>query len=118
MRIHEGKREAPIVVYAAHLPTGHIKEIELGFDQGLYLALTYDDGVANQPYHPNQAAGVDPGEIHTLTTFRKDGESLMVTGRKARSSDRCCSRIFRLIKPLIGGNPGTRRPLALPVFDY
>ncbi|MCU6713053.1 hypothetical protein M6D81_30575 [Paenibacillus sp. J5C_2022] len=36
MGIHDGKRENPIVVYTTHLPEGQIKEIELGYDHGLY----------------------------------------------------------------------------------
>jgi putative transposase len=44
MGIHHGKREKPIVVYASHLPKGTIKESECCWDQGLYLAVTYEDG--------------------------------------------------------------------------
>jgi putative transposase len=32
--------------------------------------------------------GVDPGEIHTISAFGEDGESLIVTGRKIRSIHR------------------------------
>ena len=38
MGIHQGKREKPIVVHVARLPEGQIKEIELCYDNGLYLA--------------------------------------------------------------------------------
>ncbi|MCU6710963.1 transposase [Paenibacillus sp. J5C_2022] len=86
MGIHGGKREKPIVVYATHLPEGQIKEIELGYDHGLYLAISY--GMANKPYHKQQSAGVDPGEIHSLAAFREDGDSVIITGRKVRAIHR------------------------------
>jgi putative transposase len=88
MGIHNGKREKPIVVYASHLPEGHIKEIELCYDRGLVLAVSFEDGIENKPYHNGHSAGVDPGEIHTLAAFRDDGTSLIVTGRKQRSIHR------------------------------
>jgi putative transposase len=88
MGIHDGKREDPIVVYAKHLPEGTIKEIELCYDNGLYLAVSYEVGIENKPYQKNQSVGVDPGEIHSISAFREDGESLIVTGRKVRSIHR------------------------------
>ncbi|WP_144935113.1 RNA-guided endonuclease TnpB family protein [Paenibacillus sp. 32O-W] len=88
MGIHERKREKPIVVHVASLPAGQIKEIELGYDHGLYLAISYEDGRKNKSYRKQQAIGVDPGEIHTLAAFREDGESLIITGRKVRSIHR------------------------------
>ena len=88
MGIHQGKREKPITVHAASLPAGQIKEIELCYDNSLYLSISYEDGIENETYQANHAAGVDPGEIHSLTAFREDGESLIVTGRKVRSIHR------------------------------
>ncbi len=85
---HYGKREPPIVVYASHLPVGHIKEIELCYDNGLYLAISYEDGIESKPYYNDHSVGVDPGEIHTLAAFREDGASLIVTGRKVRAIHR------------------------------
>ncbi len=88
MGIHQGKREKPIVVFAKRLPEGQIKEMELCYDHGLYLAISYDDGVENKAYQNQHSVGVDPGEIHTLSAFRTDGESLMITGRRIRSIHR------------------------------
>lgn len=85
---HQEKREKPIVVHASHLPEGHIKEIELCYDNGLYLAVSYEDGIESKPYHNHHSAGVDPGEIHTLAAFREDGTSLIITGRKVRAIHR------------------------------
>jgi putative transposase len=88
MGIHHGKRVQPIVVQAVHLPQGQIKEIELCYDNGLYLAVSYEDGVENKSYCKNHSVGVDPGEIHSLAAFRKDGKSLIITGRKVRAIHR------------------------------
>ncbi|MFC4076475.1 RNA-guided endonuclease InsQ/TnpB family protein [Salinithrix halophila] len=88
MGIHEGKREKPIVIYTKILPQGKIKEIELCYDQRLYLSIAFDDGKENQPYEKKRSAGVDPGEIHTLAAFAESGEALIITGRKVRSIHR------------------------------
>jgi putative transposase len=88
MGIHHGKREKPIVVHAAQLPDGQIKEIELCYDNGLYLAISYEDGMESKPYQKNYSVGVDPGEIHSLASFREDGASLIITGRKVRAIHR------------------------------
>ncbi|WP_373233466.1 transposase, partial [Cohnella sp.] len=85
---HHGKRERPIVVQATHLPERQIKEIELCYDNGLYLAVSYEDGIESKPYYKNRSIGVDPGEIHTITAFGEDGGSLIITGRKVRAIHR------------------------------
>ena len=88
MGIHNGKREKPIVLYASHIPLGSIKELELCYDQGLYLSISFDDGVEKKSYTPGQAVAIDLGEIHTLSCFSENGEALIVTGRKLRSIHR------------------------------
>ncbi|GGE18542.1 transposase [Marinithermofilum abyssi] len=88
MGIHEGKRQKPIVLHTSDLPEGQIKEIELCYDQRLYLTVSFEDGVENQTYTSQQVAGVDLGEIHTLSSFCENGEALIVTGRKMRSIHR------------------------------
>lgn len=88
MGIHHGKREKPIVVYTNRLPEGQMKEMELCYDNGLYLAVSYDDGVESKSYQKHHTVGVDPGEIHTISAFGTDGESLIITGRKIRAIHR------------------------------
>jgi putative transposase len=100
MGIHDGKREKPIVVYTKNLPQGTIKEIELCYDHGLYLSVSFEDGKENPPYKKDQSAGVDPGEIHTLTAFAENGEALIITGRKARSIHRIRNKKLREIQRL------------------
>jgi putative transposase len=88
MGIHNGKREKPITVYTKNLPEGRIKEIELGYQNGLYLSIAFEDGKQNETYEKKQSAGVDPGEIHTLSAFAEGGEAVIITGRKVRSIHR------------------------------
>jgi putative transposase len=88
MGIHPGKREKPIVVYAANLPQGTIKEIECCYDNGWYLAVTYEDGQEAKVYQPGHSVGVDLGEIHTMVAFCENGQALLITGRKVRSFHR------------------------------
>jgi hypothetical protein len=61
-------------VYASHLPKGTIKEIECCLDQGLYLAVTYEDGQKAKAYKPGSSVGVDPGEIPPSARFAKTGK--------------------------------------------
>jgi putative transposase len=88
MGIHNGKREKPIVVYASNLPQGIIKEIECCYDNGWYLAITYEDGQEAKAYQPGRSVGVDLGEIHTMAAFCENGQALLITGRKVRSLHR------------------------------
>jgi hypothetical protein len=80
MGIHHGKREKPM--YASHLPKRTIKEIECCWDQGLYLAVTYEDGQKAKAYIPNFAVGVDLGEVQTIGAFCENGKPSSSRGEK------------------------------------
>jgi len=88
--IQNGKRTLPIVVRVnpKDLPYGDIKEIELCYDNGLYLALTYDDLEDEKECNGVNSAGVDLGEIHSIAGFANNGEAIIITGRKLRSINR------------------------------
>jgi putative transposase len=88
MGIHNGKREKPIVVYASNLPEGTLKEIEFCYDNGPYLAISFEDGIENKEYIKQSAVGVDLGEIHSISSFHESGEALIITGREVRSVHR------------------------------
>ncbi|WP_102177574.1 RNA-guided endonuclease InsQ/TnpB family protein, partial [Fischerella thermalis] len=100
MGIHNGKREKPIVLHTKNLPEETIKEIELCYDHGLYLSVSFEDGKENLPYEKKQSAGVDPGEIHTLVAFAESGEALIITGRKIRSIHRLRNKKVAAIQRL------------------
>jgi putative transposase len=81
----DGKRQKPIVVRVKNLPKGTIKEIELIYDRGLKLSISYDDGLKPKTNDfPNRSA-VDFGEIHAIAAVAENGENLIITGRKMRS---------------------------------
>jgi putative transposase len=88
MGVHNRKREKPIIVYTSNLPQGTIKEIECCYDNGWYLAVTYEDGQEAKAYQPRRSVGVDLGEIHTMAAFCENGQGLLITGRKVRSLHR------------------------------
>ncbi|MGC7872189.1 RNA-guided endonuclease InsQ/TnpB family protein [Desulfosporosinus sp. SYSU MS00001] len=82
------KRQKPIIVQIKELPSGELKEIELIYDRGLRLAITYDDGKSpNENDHVNIAA-IDLGEIHTIASVCDNGQGVIITGRKLRSLKR------------------------------
>ena len=65
-----------------------IKEIELIYDRGLKLSISYDDNISIiDNKHTNQV-GVDLGEIHSISAYCDNGNSLIITGRKIRSINR------------------------------
>ncbi|WP_199617840.1 RNA-guided endonuclease InsQ/TnpB family protein [Paenibacillus alkalitolerans] len=86
--IYQCKRQKPIVVWVKRVPNGVIKEIELIYDRGLQLAISYDDGIQPAMAKGTRIAAVDPGEIHSVACVTEDGEALIVTGRKLRSVKR------------------------------
>ena len=88
--IQNRKRSLPVVVNVkpSQLPSGDIKEIELCYNRGLYLSVTYDD--LEMPLKPNgeQSAAIDLGEIHSISSFAESGDSIIITGRKLRAIHR------------------------------
>ena len=66
-----------------------ISEIELCYCNGLSLHITYDDG-KEFPDSPKltETAGVDLGEIHSISACATNGNSTIITGRKLRSIHR------------------------------
>jgi putative transposase len=86
--LREGKRQKPILAQVKNVPPGVVKEIELIYDRGLRLCISYDDGREPAATQGTQIAAVDPGEIHAIAAVTEDGEGLIVTGRKMRSIKR------------------------------
>ncbi|BAU29810.1 putative transposase [Aneurinibacillus soli] len=88
MGIWERKRQSPIVVYVKDVPKGQVKEIELVYDRGLRLCLSYEDGIVAEPKQVGIRCAIDVGEIHTIATVAENGANLIITGRKIRSIKR------------------------------
>ncbi|MFD0768976.1 RNA-guided endonuclease InsQ/TnpB family protein [Bacillus sp. CGMCC 1.60114] len=97
---YNGKRVPPLVVYAKHLPKGDIKEIELCYDNGLYLSVSYEDGQEELSYSKANSCAVDMGEIHTIASFCENGNSILVSGRKMRSIHRLRNKKLKELQKL------------------
>ena len=82
------KRQKPITVQVKNVPPGRIKEIELIYDRGLQLAITYDDGKGPKENDNLSIAAIDLGEIHTIASVCDNGQGVIITGRKIRSLKR------------------------------
>ncbi len=66
-----------------------ISEIELCYDNGLMLCITYNDGLeVPQNIGFTETVGVDLGEIHSISACATNGNSVIITGRKLRSINR------------------------------
>ncbi|MFJ7936542.1 RNA-guided endonuclease InsQ/TnpB family protein [Sporosarcina sp. NPDC096371] len=81
----EGKRQEPLIVWIKALPKGQIKEIELIYDRGLMLSLSFEDGQQVQDHSFENRAAIDVGEVHTIAAVAENGENIIITGRKVRS---------------------------------
>ncbi|WCK54222.1 hypothetical protein PP175_23520 [Aneurinibacillus sp. Ricciae_BoGa-3] len=58
--IWNGKRQAPLVVRISELPAGSLKEIELVYDRGLKLAISYDDEKKGTDPTGSHVCAIDP----------------------------------------------------------
>lgn len=86
MGIWNNKRQKPIVVRVPDLPEGDIKEIELIYDRKLMLCISYDDRKEPEVLNkPRLVAGIDPGEIHSISASCENGNAIIITGRKQRA---------------------------------
>ena len=75
-----------------------ISEIELCYDNGLVLAITYNDDVEFREHTGFcNTVGVDLGEIHSVAACATNGNSVIITGRKLRSIHRLRNKQLRSI---------------------
>lgn len=82
-----GKRLAPLRLHLKQIPI-NIKEVELIYDRGLKLCLSYEDGILPATPHFSETVAVDMGEIHTITAVSTKQQGIILTGRKLRSIHR------------------------------
>ena len=85
---YNGKRQQALVIWCKNIPSGDIKEIELIYDRGLKVSMSYDDGIEEAEGTGSKKVAVDLGEIHSIASFCENGESIIITGRKLRSIHR------------------------------
>jgi len=82
-----GKRQTPVKCYVKNIPD-NIVEIELLYRKGLKLAIKYKEPDIENVILSNNAASIDLGEIHAITSIDTRGNSIIITGRKIRSIKR------------------------------
>jgi len=99
--IQNGKRQQPIKLTVATLPDAEIKEVELVYDRKLMISISYDDGKSPAINEGSEVAGVDLGEIHSITATTTANQSIMITGRKARSIHRLRNKKLAEIQRLM-----------------
>ena len=105
-----GKRQKPITVRIKKLPPGKVKEIEIIYDRGLQLAVTYDDGQGPKENNNMGIAAIDLGEIHTIVSVTDHGHGVTITGRKLRSIKRLRNKKLKeLQKKLAKCEKGSRQ---------
>ena len=110
MGIWEGKRQKPIVVRVKEIPQGVIKEIELIWDNGLCLAICYEDGLESKENNSDTIAAIDLGEIHAIAAVEEKGDAIIITGRKLRSIKRLRNKKHKeLNKKIARAKKGSRR---------
>ena len=91
-----GHRQTPIELELPkssleRLTGAKIQQIDLIWDNRLMLAICYEDGKqAPKTTNPQEpvAAGIDLGEIHSISAATEKGHSIIITGRKLRSVNR------------------------------
>lgn len=106
----QGKRQKPLVVHVSKVPSGSIKEIELVWDNGLFLAISYDDNTKAKEPTGKRLAAIDMGEIHAVSAVAENGEAVIITGRKLRSIKRLRNKKHKeLAKQMSRLKKGSRR---------
>ena len=65
-----------------------IKQIDLIWSNRLMLAICFEDGIEAKSCNGEFYAGIDLGEIHSITAASEKGKAVIITGRKLRSINR------------------------------
>lgn len=91
--IWEKHRQLPIKVELPQsildlLKDSEICVVDLIWDNKLKLSITYEDGEVEKEASGEYYAGIDLGEIHSITAFAETGHAIILTGRYLRSINR------------------------------
>lgn len=90
------KRQRSLKCYAKVIPN-NIVEVEVIYKNKFYLLIKYKVEVQHSYLKSNNKASVDLGEIHAVTSIDKEGNALIITGRKIREikyfRNKCLSKL-------------------------
>jgi putative transposase len=75
----------PAIICRVKNPPKNIVEIELIYKGRLYLAIKYKEPDINNVIQSENAASIDLGEIHAITSIDNNGNTVIITNRKIRS---------------------------------
>jgi len=78
------KRFKPVVCYSKNIPN-NIVQIELIYKNKLYLSIKYKEQSEHLQISSDNAASIDLGEIHSITSIDTCGNAVIITGRKMRA---------------------------------
>ncbi|MGG0308304.1 transposase [Priestia megaterium] len=78
------RRQKPVVCHVKSIPN-NIVQIELIFRDRLYLSIKYKEKSEYLQVESDNAASIDLGEIHSITSIDTCGNALIITGRKMRA---------------------------------
>jgi len=84
-----GKKQKPVFCHVNNIPQ-NIVEIELVYRKGLKLSIKYKESDKQNLIQSENcnAASIDLGEIHSITSIDTEGHGIIITGRKLRSIKR------------------------------
>lgn len=88
-----GHRQQPIKVELPQSTLDLLKNnklcvVDLIWDNKLKLSISYEDGEVEKEPSGKYYAGIDLGEIHSITAFSETGHAIILTGRYLRSINR------------------------------
>lgn len=92
-----GKRQNPVSCRVKNIPP-RIVEVELLYRKGLKLAIKYKEPDIENVILSNNAASIDLGEIHSITSIDTQGNSIIITGRKIRTIKRLRNKEWGKLK--------------------
>jgi putative transposase len=85
-RISNGKKHPPVRCHFKSIPKNiDIVEIELVYKDKYYLAIKYKEPDNTNLIQSGNAASIDLGEIHAITSIDNNGNAIIITNRKMRS---------------------------------
>lgn len=78
------RRQKPAICSLKEIPS-NIVQVELIYKNKLYLSIKYKEKSEHLQINSNNAASIDLGEIHSITSIDTCGNALIITGRKMRA---------------------------------
>lgn len=92
-----GKYQSPVKCLVKEIPK-NIVEVELLYRKGLKLVIKYKEPDIENVILSDNAAAIDLGEIHSITSVDTKGNAIIITGREIRSIKRLRNKEWGKLK--------------------